>query len=132
MISECAFTGKPIYVYHLPFKRISNRIESFHNEFENKKIVAFSGIGNPENFFDLLKDNKMNIVEKIKFHDPLAPVTIFNESVCSYKKGTVTIQREDNDFDGITIWEENTNGPHRIGSTVNVERFFESYFRVFQ
>ena len=39
MISECAFTGKPIYVYHLPFKRISARIESFHNEFENKKIT---------------------------------------------------------------------------------------------
>jgi purine nucleosidase len=70
--------------------------------------------------------------EKIKFHDPLAAVTIFNESVCSYKKGTVTIQREDDDFDGITIWEENSNGPHRIGSAVNVERFFESYFRVFQ
>ena len=39
MISECAFTGKPIYVYHLPFKRISTRIESFHSEFENKKIT---------------------------------------------------------------------------------------------
>ena len=70
--------------------------------------------------------------KKIKFHDPLAAVTIFNESVCSYKKGTVTIQREDNDFDGITIWEENSNGPHRIGSTVNAKSFFESYFRVFQ
>ncbi len=39
MISECAFTGKPIYIYHLPFKRISNRIKSFHNEFENQKIT---------------------------------------------------------------------------------------------
>ena len=27
------------------------------NEFQNKKVVAFAGIGNPENFFDLLKDN---------------------------------------------------------------------------
>ena len=39
MISECAFTGKPIYVYHLPFKRISKRIENFHREFENQKIT---------------------------------------------------------------------------------------------
>ena len=31
-------------------------------EFKNKKIVAFAGIGNPENFFDLLRDNKLNIV----------------------------------------------------------------------
>ena len=38
-------------------------------EFINKKIIAFAGIGNPENFFDLLKGNKMDLVEKIKFPD---------------------------------------------------------------
>jgi len=39
------------------------------NEFQNKKVVAFAGIGNPENFFDLLKDNKLNIIETIMFPD---------------------------------------------------------------
>ena len=39
------------------------------NEFKNKKIIAFAGIGNPENFFDLLKDNNLNITETIKFPD---------------------------------------------------------------
>ena len=39
MISECAFTGKPIFVFHLPFKRLSKRIENFHHEFENLKIT---------------------------------------------------------------------------------------------
>ena len=39
------------------------------DEFKNKKIVAFAGIGNPENFFDLLKNSKFNIVETIKFPD---------------------------------------------------------------
>jgi len=39
------------------------------DEFRNKKIIAFAGIGNPENFFDLLKDNKLNIVETVKFPD---------------------------------------------------------------
>ena len=39
------------------------------NEFKNNKIIAFAGIGNPENFFDLLKGNKLNIVETIKFPD---------------------------------------------------------------
>ena len=38
-------------------------------EFHNKNIVAFAGIGNPQNFFDLLADNKLNIIEKIKFPD---------------------------------------------------------------
>ena len=39
------------------------------DEFKNKKVIAFAGIGNPENFFDLLKNNKLNIVETIKFPD---------------------------------------------------------------
>ena len=39
MISECAFTGRPVYVYHLPFKRISKRISHFHSEFKKKNIT---------------------------------------------------------------------------------------------
>jgi len=39
MISECAFTGRPVYVYHLPFKRISKRISHFHSEFIKKNIT---------------------------------------------------------------------------------------------
>ena len=36
---------------------------------KNKNIVAFAGIGNPENFFNLLRDYKINIVEELKFPD---------------------------------------------------------------
>ena len=39
------------------------------NEYKNKEIVAFAGIGNPENFFSLLKDYKLNVIETIKFPD---------------------------------------------------------------
>ena len=39
------------------------------DEFKNKKITAFAGIGNPENFFTLLKDNNINVVKEIKFPD---------------------------------------------------------------
>ncbi len=39
------------------------------NSFKDKKIICFAGIGNPENFFDLLKVNKINICEQIKFPD---------------------------------------------------------------
>ena len=38
-------------------------------EFQNKRIIAFAGIGNPQNFFDLFIENKLNIVETIKFPD---------------------------------------------------------------
>jgi len=39
MISECAFTSKPIFVFHLPFKRKSKRIENFHQEFTKLNIT---------------------------------------------------------------------------------------------
>ena len=39
------------------------------DEFKDKKILAFSGIGNHGNFVDLLKDNKINIIEEIHFPD---------------------------------------------------------------
>ncbi len=39
------------------------------NEFKNKKVLAFAGIANPNNFFKLLKDNGINLLEEIKFPD---------------------------------------------------------------
>ena len=39
MISECAYTGKPIYIFHLTFKRISKRIKKFHDQFEFLNIT---------------------------------------------------------------------------------------------
>ena len=36
---------------------------------KNKKIIAFAGIGNPENFFNLLRDYDVNIIEELKFPD---------------------------------------------------------------
>ena len=37
--------------------------------FKGKKLIAFAGIGNPENFFDYLKDKKLNIIKEIKYPD---------------------------------------------------------------
>ena len=39
------------------------------NKFKNNKIIAFAGIGNPDNFFNLLKDNNIDILEEISFPD---------------------------------------------------------------
>jgi len=39
------------------------------DKFQNKKVVAFAGIGNPQNFFDLLIENKLDIAETIEFPD---------------------------------------------------------------
>ena len=39
------------------------------NDMINRKVIAFAGIGNPENFFDLLKNNNIEIIETLKFPD---------------------------------------------------------------
>ncbi len=39
MISEVSITGKPVFVFHLPFKRKSIRFENFHKEFKEKGIT---------------------------------------------------------------------------------------------
>jgi len=39
------------------------------DEFKNKKIIGFAGIGNPINFFNLLNKNQINILDNISFPD---------------------------------------------------------------
>ena len=39
------------------------------DNFKDKKVICFAGIGNPKNFFNLLRDNKINILEEISFPD---------------------------------------------------------------
>ena len=39
------------------------------DEFKNKKVTAFAGIANPDNFFNLLKVSNIKVVEEIKFPD---------------------------------------------------------------
>ena len=52
-----------IQIYYSNFKLINI------NKFKDKKIVAFAGIGNPSNFFDLLKENNLNVLNEISFPD---------------------------------------------------------------
>ena len=42
---------------------------SYEKNLKYKKIVAFAGIGNPENYFELLKRNKLKIVKTFSFPD---------------------------------------------------------------
>ena len=39
------------------------------NKFKDKQICAFAGIGNPSNFFDLLRENNLNLIHTFSFPD---------------------------------------------------------------
>ena len=69
--------GKKNEAFEKKILKVSNNIEIFYSqytpanisEFKNKKILAFAGIGCPENFFDLLIENNLNLQKKIAFPD---------------------------------------------------------------
>ena len=58
-------------------KKINKNLKIFYSKykiknldkFKNKKVVAFAGIGNPSNFFDLLKENNINLKKTFSFPD---------------------------------------------------------------
>ena len=69
--------GKRNLSFEKKLRLISNRIKIFQSKYEIKKLnkykgkelLAFAGIGNPENFFSLLQSYKFKIKEKISFPD---------------------------------------------------------------
>ena len=55
--------NKELHIFYSNYKIVD--IEKFRN----KEITAFAGIGNPSNFFDLLKKNNLNIKKTFSFPD---------------------------------------------------------------
>jgi tetraacyldisaccharide 4'-kinase len=55
----------------------NNEIKIFYTKYilrdakklQDKKVVAFAGIGNPQNFFSLLKNSNINIIKEFEFPD---------------------------------------------------------------
>lgn len=72
--------------------------------------------------------------EVLTFHDPLAAVTIFEEQVCGFGDGVVTVDLHGDDRDqvpGETGWVAGgAEAPHQVGTTVDPAAFFEHYFAV--
>ena len=68
--------------------------------------------------------------DKIVFHDPLAAVTLFDEDVCGFTRGRVTVDLGEQP--GRTDFVADKEGPHEVATTVDAARFFEDYFEVFE
>ena len=69
--------GQVNEVFEKKIKAISKNISIYYSEylpsnlhqFTDQKLLAFAGIGNPSNFFNLLKKNNLQVVKKISFPD---------------------------------------------------------------
>ncbi len=76
--ADCIFiNGDKNLNFENKIKSVNSEVSIFYskykiknlNKFQNKKVVAFAGIGNPQNFFDLLIDNNINIINSVSFPD---------------------------------------------------------------
>lgn len=68
---------------------------------------------------------------RVSFHDPLAAVCIFNDDVCSYKRGYMDCVLDSRLLGGMTIFREDPAGPHQVAWDVDGGKFFEHLFEVF-
>jgi purine nucleosidase len=65
----------------------------------------------------------------ITFHDPLAAATIFEPDLCSYQQGTVRI--DSTDGQARTFWlPGQAAAPNQVAMTVDVDRYFQHFFKV--
>lgn len=69
--------------------------------------------------------------KQLYFHDPLAAITIFDETVCGFERGDVSIELKDEAAAGRTDFVSNKNGAHEIALKVDAQRCFDEYFKVF-
>jgi inosine-uridine nucleoside N-ribohydrolase len=67
----------------------------------------------------------------LTFHDPLAAVSIFDDQVCRFERGRVTVEVDDPALQGRTDWQPDAGGPHQVALAVDADRFFADYFGVF-
>ena len=69
--------GKRVLDFEKKIHKINNKLKIFYSKyvpanidkFKNKRLLAIAGIGNPNNFFELLEDYNLKIEKKISFPD---------------------------------------------------------------
>ena len=69
--------GKKDNVFEKKILNINRNLKVFYShykplnldQFKNKQLLAVAGIGNPENFFNLLESNNLNVKKKLAFPD---------------------------------------------------------------
>lgn len=69
---------------------------------------------------------------RMSFHDPIAAVCIFNDDICTYERGQMTVELDSKWLKGLTYWMPDEAGPHEIAVEIDKDKFFEHLVSVFQ
>ena len=68
----------------------------------------------------------------LTFHDPLAAATIFDDGICTFERGDVTVELESSRAKGLTYWSRSEEGKNEVAFKVDAGRFFDHYFHTVQ
>ena len=69
--------------------------------------------------------------DEVVFHDPLAAVCLFEDDVCTWRRGRVEVELGGGRYRGSTAFDRDDDGPVEVARTVEPERFLGAYFSVF-
>lgn len=70
--------------------------------------------------------------DRITFHDPLAATTLFDEAICGFERGSVTVELTSAGLQGHTYWKPDGVGTNEIALRVDADRFFNHFFGQFE
>jgi tetraacyldisaccharide 4'-kinase len=109
--------------------KVNNNLEIYYssyklnniNQFENKKLLAIAGIGNPENFFQLVEKKGLTIEKKLIFPDHY----IFSKSeieniIMEANNKNLTVVMTEKDY--FKIKEFNLNNLHYLKVSLEIEK----------
>jgi inosine-uridine nucleoside N-ribohydrolase len=97
-------------------------------------IDRFQRTGGPLSVVAAMTEVWADRAHDVIFHDPLTGVAIFEPGVCEWETGNVTVELLSRTVSGMTHFQATPKpeARHRVAKKVDVKKFFDLYFGVYQ